>query len=149
MADRLALFIVPYIQVVFGLECAIRSLRALPFQARGKNDVTICCGVIISMLIATWIPSHIFPEHNTCVATLLWFISRYGELGTILLSVTDGLMLVGAFTIFIRLTTVHLIDQHQRVAASRMVYHLGFGIVSIVSRVKLPYSTSSNRIRHW
>src|SRR3954468_14209289 len=55
MADDLALFIVPYIQVIFCLECAIRSLRASPFQPRGKYDVAVCCGTIVLMLIATWI----------------------------------------------------------------------------------------------
>jgi hypothetical protein len=31
------------------------------------------------------------------------------------------------------LSTVRLIDEHQRIAASRMVYYLVLGIVSLVS----------------
>jgi hypothetical protein len=129
----LALFIVPYIQLVFGVECALRSLRRLPFQPRGKYDVTICCGAIVLMLIVTWIPSHIFPEPNACFASLVWFITRYGKLGFVLLSTAGGLMILSAITIFVRLSTVNQIDEHQRIAASRMVYYLALGIVSLVS----------------
>lgn len=50
----------------------------------------------------------------------------------ILLAVTGGLMIAAAITIFTRLFTVNLIDQHQRIAASRMVYYLILGIISLV-----------------
>jgi ABC-type uncharacterized transport system permease subunit len=126
--------IVPYIQLVFGLECTLRSLRSISFQARGKYDVTICCGTIVVMLTATWIPSHIFPEHNLCYASLLWFISNYGEAGLIILSTVGGLLLISAVIIFVRLSTVTMIDENQRIAASRMVYYLVLGIATLVSR---------------
>ncbi|KAH9208353.1 hypothetical protein DL95DRAFT_312022 [Leptodontidium sp. 2 PMI_412] len=126
-----ALFIVPYIQLVFGMECAIRSLRSTPFQARGKWDVTICCGVVVVMLILTWIPSNVRPEPNACFASLIWFISKFGKLGFVMLTTVGGLMIAAALTIFIRLSTVNLIDQHQRIAASRMVYYLVLGILSL------------------
>jgi hypothetical protein len=129
----LAIMIVPYIQLVFGLECTFRSLRRIPFQARGKHDVTICCATIVLMLIATWIPSHILPEPDICFASLVWFISRYGKAGLIILSTVGGLLLISAVSIFTRLSTVTMIDQHQRIAASRMVYYLVLGIVSLVS----------------
>ena len=132
-ANGSALFIVPYIQLVFGLECTFRSLRKMPFQARGKYDVTICGGVIILMLVATWIPSHIFKEPDVCFASLVWFITRYGKLGFIMLSTITVLLIISALIIFIRLSTVNMIDQHQRIAASRMVYYLVLGIVSMVS----------------
>jgi hypothetical protein len=130
---NLALFIVPYIQLVFGVECALRSLRRFPFQARGKYDVTICCGVVVLMLIGTWLPSHLIPQPDVCFASLVWFITRYGQLGLKLLSVTVALMTLSAIIIFVRLSTVNLIDEHQRIAASRMVYYLVLGIVSLVS----------------
>lgn len=123
----------PYLQLVFGMETAIRSFRSIPFQERGKYDVTICLLVVLIMLIVTWIPSNIWQEPNTCFASLVWFITRYGKLGFVLLSTVGGLMIVTALTIFIRLSTVNLIDEHQRIAASRMVYYLVLGIVSMVS----------------
>jgi hypothetical protein len=85
------------------------------------------------MLVITWIPSNIWKEPDTCFASLVWFITRYGKLGFVLLSIVGGLMILSALIIFIRLSTVNLIDQHQRIAASRMVYYLVLGIVSMVS----------------
>ncbi len=130
---KIAMFIVPYLQVVFGLECTLRSFRAIPFQARGKYDVTICCGTVVLMLIITWVPSHIFREPDVCFASLLWFVSRYGKLGSTLLCVAGGLMIISAITIYTKLSSVNLVDEHQRIAASRMVYYLAMGITSLVS----------------
>jgi hypothetical protein len=127
-----ALFMVPYLQLVFGAECALRSFRSSPFQARGKYDVTICLVVVVLMLIGTWLQSF-FVHSNTCFASLVWYVSRYGVLGLKLLIITGALMVVSAVIIFVRLSTVSLIDEHQRIAASRMVYYLVLGIVSLVS----------------
>lgn len=143
-----ALFIVPYLQLVFGMECAIRSLRGIPFQGRGKYDVTICLVVVLIMLIVTWIPSNIWPEPDTCFASLVWFITRYGKIGFIILSIVGGLMIFSAVMIFIRLSTVNLIDQHQRIAASRMVYYLTLGIVTLVSRSRFDLEKLLTMIRH-
>ncbi|PMD42958.1 hypothetical protein L207DRAFT_422365 [Hyaloscypha variabilis F] len=125
-----AIFMVPYIQLVFGLECALRSIRSLPFQARGKYDVTICLVVVVLMLIGTWLPSF-FVHSNVCFASLVWYVARYGFLGLKLLIIAGSLMILAAIIIFVRLSTVSLIDEHQRIAASRMVYYLVLGIVSL------------------
>ncbi|KAL2067647.1 hypothetical protein VTL71DRAFT_15743 [Oculimacula yallundae] len=126
-----AMFIVPYIQLVFGMECALRSFRSTPFQARGKWDVSICCAVVLVMLILTWVPSNVNPAPNACFASLIWFIAKFGKLGFVMLTTVGGLMIAAALTIFVRLSTVNLIDQHQRIAASRMVYYLVLGILSL------------------
>ncbi|TVY68669.1 hypothetical protein LSUE1_G008035, partial [Lachnellula suecica] len=126
-----ALFIVPYIQVVFGIECAYRSLGSEPFRARGKNSVAIYGVIIVVMLIGTWIPSNLMKEPDTCFASLFWFLTRYGRLGVVLLSIAATLMLISAITIFTRLSTVNLVNEHQRIAASRMVYYLVLGIISL------------------
>lgn len=135
-----ALFIVPYIQLVFGLECAIRSFRATPFQPRGKYDVTLCIAAVVLMLIGTWVPSNIFPEGSKCFASLVWFITRYGVEGFVILSIVGGLMVVCAVTIFVRLLCVPTIEPHQRITASRMVYYLVIGIVSLA--FVIPYFSS-------
>ncbi|EKD16350.1 uncharacterized protein L3040_008450 [Drepanopeziza brunnea f. sp. 'multigermtubi'] len=127
-----ALFVVPFIQLVFGAECAIRSFRSIAFQARGKWDVTICLGVILVMIIGVWIPAHVRPQPESCFASLIWFVSGLGLLGFVLLCITGVLMIAAAVTIFMRLSTVNLIDQHQRIAASRIVYYLILGIISLV-----------------
>ncbi|TVY15714.1 hypothetical protein LARI1_G006542 [Lachnellula arida] len=126
-----ALFIVPYIQLVFGIECAVRSLRPRPFQARGKHNVKIYIVLIVLMLVGTWIPSNLNKEPDTCFASLMWFITRFGMDGLVLLSMTASLMMISAIIIFFRLSTVNLIDEHQRIAASRMVYYLILGTISL------------------
>ena len=129
---KAALFIVPFLQTVFGIECALRSLRRLPFQARGKYDVVICSFVVVVMTVGVWIISHVTPEPDSCFASLIWYVSAFGFEGMIIFSVCSGLMLISAMVIFIRLSSVNMIDQHQRIAASRMVYYLVLGMVSLV-----------------
>jgi hypothetical protein len=87
------------------------------------------------MLIGTWVYSHVVPENNKCFASLVWYISRYGEVGLILLSVSAGIMMFNATTIFIRLSMVKIIDKQQRISASRIVYYHILGIVSLVSEL--------------
>ncbi|KAG9240561.1 hypothetical protein BJ878DRAFT_281804 [Calycina marina] len=135
-----ALFIVPYLQTVFGLECALRSLRKLPFQARGKYDVTICTVAVVLMTVGTWIVSFLDPEPDTCFASLVWYVSAFGLEGLVAMSICAGLMLISAVTIFVRLLFVNMIDQHQRIAASRMVYYLILGILSLAFTI--PYFIS-------
>lgn len=132
IADDTALFVVPYIHAVFGLEFAIRSLRRQPFQARGKYDFAICCGVISLMLIGTWVYSHVRPEHDFCTASIVGYISRYSKEALIILSASAGLMLLSAITIFVRLSMVHGIDKQQRIAASRIVYYEILAVISLV-----------------
>ena len=131
-ANEAALFIVPFIQTVFSLECAIRSLRINPFRARGKYDVAICGGVITLMLIGTWVYSHVVKEPDACFASLVWYISRYGEETLIILSASAGLMIFSTITIFVRLSMATAVDKQQRIAASRIVYYNVLGLVSLV-----------------
>lgn len=85
------------------------------------------------MLLVTSIPTHVRPETDYCFASLAWFVTRYGELGLVLLAACGGLAITSATIIFYRLTTLATIDQHQRIAASRMVYYLVLAVVSLVS----------------
>jgi len=125
------LFLVPYIQVVFGLECAIRSFRSLPFQARGKYDVTICIATVLLMTLATWIPTHIHPQKDHCFASLVWFVSDFSIVALFILAIIAGFALISAVTIFCRLSSFTSIDRNQRIAASRMVYYLVLAIIPI------------------
>lgn len=140
---------VPFIQAVFGLECALRSLRRLPFQARGKYDVTICLVVIILMLIGSWIPTFIFKEPAVCFASLVWFVSAFGTTTFLTLLIAACLMIISAITIFARLSSVTLVDQHQRIAASRMVYYLVLGIMSLVGEICILSTMVLIRNRLW
>lgn len=135
-----ALFILPFIQAVFGVECALRSIRKKAFCARGKYSVAICCGIVVLMLLGTWLYSHLVPEQDNCFASLVWYISRYGVQSLILLSVSTASMLFSAIIIFVRLSMVTVIDRQQRIAASRIVYHNVLGVVSLA--FVIPYFVS-------
>jgi hypothetical protein len=142
----LAIFLVPFIQVVFGAEVAIRSLRASSFAPRGKWDVPILLGVVVLMEIGVWIPTHLDPEMDRCFASLAWFVEHFGRLSLILLSITGGLTILFAIVIFYRLTTLVSIPQCQRIAASQMVYYLVLSTVSMVCfvpRNSYPVANSS------
>lgn len=95
--------------------------------------MTICLGIIVLMLIGTWVPTHLFPEPNKCFASLIWFVSKFGKIGLILFSTTAGLFIISAITIFFRLSKATTVERDQRIAASRMVYYLVVGFVSVVS----------------
>lgn len=85
------------------------------------------------MLVITSIPTHVRPETDFCFASVAWFVTRYGKLGLILLAACGGLAIISATMIFFRLMALTTIDQHQRIAASRMVYYLVLAVVSMVS----------------
>lgn len=104
----------------------------MPFQARGKHAVKIYLFIVVIMLVGTWLPSNLHKGRDTCFATLVWFVTTYGDLGLILFPIASGLMLISALVIFVRLSSVNLIDEHQRIAASRMVYYLILGFISTV-----------------
>jgi hypothetical protein len=97
------------------------------------------------MLVGTWVSSHISQEPDVCFASLLWFISRYGEAGLIILSTVTGSLLISAVTILGRLSLVDTIDEHERIAASRMVYYLMVGIVSLVSGSHFIYARINSK----
>lgn len=113
-------------------------MRKNPFQPRGKYEVSICLGIIVIMLIGTWIPTNLRREHDRCFASLLWFVSDFGEIGLILLATIAGLLLISAVVIFIRLSRSNMVEPNQRIAASRMVYYMAVGFVSLVSRICHP-----------
>lgn len=135
---------VPYIQLVFGIECALRGLRRTPFPARGKYDVAICLVVIVLMLVATWIPAQVRLEMDYCFGSLMWFITRHGRSGLFILSFVAVFSIFTAITIFFRLVNTVTISQRQRIAASRMVYYLVLSVVSLVSLMDDNWQNWSN-----
>lgn len=127
-----AIFLPSYIHVVFGVECAIRSLRKEPFKPRGKYDVTICVTVIILLVIGSWVPTQIHKQPNHCFASLMWFVTNFGVIGLSILSSIAFFAISSSVTIFYRLSTHKMIDQHERIAASRVVYYLILKLIGLV-----------------
>lgn len=125
-----AVFIVPYIQLVFALEVAIRSLRKNPLPPRGKWNVTICLAIVGTFLLITYLVTLFIRPPNFCFASLFWFVQRWKEGCFALLVLISAVLFGCAMIIFFRLHNNSRIENAERVAASRMVYFLAVAFIS-------------------
>lgn len=127
------MFIVPYIQLVFGLEVVIRSLRRRAFAPRGKWNVTICLAIVGTLLLVTYLVTHFIRPPNFCFASLFWFLQSYKRGSFVVLTIITAALFASVVIIFIKLHRSVTIDPTERVSASRMVYYLSLGFISSVS----------------
>lgn len=132
-----------YITLAFGIETALRSFKKERFAPRGKWNTILCIAAVNLFLLATWIPTIVWPMLNRCFGSLIWFIMRYDLLTLILLIVLVSLLLLLAAIISIQLMRTADVDLNERIAASRMVYYLLVTAVIYVSvKALLPKHTS-------
>ncbi|EAA31862.3 hypothetical protein GE21DRAFT_7316 [Neurospora crassa] len=125
-----AVFIVPYIQLVFGLEVTIRGLLKKPFAPRGRWNVTICLSVVGLLLLLNLLVAIFDRSSNFCLTSLFWFVAHYSVWCFGLLVGISGLLLVCVVVIFVRLHRSNKIALIERAAASRMVYYMTLAIIS-------------------
>ncbi|GKT77714.1 hypothetical protein ColTof4_10137 [Colletotrichum tofieldiae] len=125
-----AVFIVPYIQLVFALEVAIRSLRKNPLPPRSKWNVTICLAIVGTFLLVTYLVTLFVRPPNFCFASLFWFVQRWKEGCFVILTFISVALLASTLVIFFRLHNNARIENSERVAASRMVYFLAVAFIS-------------------
>lgn len=85
------------------------------------------------MIIGSWIPTQISKQPNHCFASLMWFVTNFGVAGLGILCAIAFFAISSSVIIFYRLSTHKVIDQHQRIAASRVVYYLILKLVGLVS----------------
>ncbi|PKS05271.1 hypothetical protein jhhlp_008642 [Lomentospora prolificans] len=128
-----AVFIVPYIQLVFAIEVAIRALRRKnPFPPRTRWTVVLCLAVIGTLLLATYLVTHFRRPPNFCFASLFWFVQRYSQGCFAVLVIISAALLAATIIIFTKLHRHAGIDPTERIASSRMVYYLAVGFISAV-----------------
>ncbi|KAK1989360.1 hypothetical protein LZ30DRAFT_576139 [Colletotrichum cereale] len=125
-----AVFIVPYIQLVFALEVAFRSLRKNPLPPRSKWNVTICLAIVGTFLLVTYLVTLFVRPPNFCFASLFWFVQRWQEGCFVILTLIAVALLASTLVIFCRLHNNVRIENSERVAASRMVYFLAVAFIS-------------------
>ncbi|KAK3325517.1 hypothetical protein B0H66DRAFT_127310 [Apodospora peruviana] len=133
-----AVFIVPYIQLVFALEITMRGLqKKQPFAPRGKWTVTICLTIIGLLILTNFLVANFDRSPNFCLTSLFWFVAHY-SVGcfAVLVGITSTL-LVCVVIVFVRLHRSTKIEVTERVAASRMVYYMALGAIS--SGFMIPY----------
>ncbi|CAK7233392.1 hypothetical protein SBRCBS47491_008592 [Sporothrix bragantina] len=125
-----AVFIVPYIQLVFGVEFAIRGLHKKPFPERGRYTTTICLIVLGILLLTNFLVADFIRSPDFCFASLFWFVAIYSRGCFAVFLAIDVILVVCTAIIFFRLTRSTQIEISERVSASRMVYYLAMGILS-------------------
>ncbi|CAK7209165.1 hypothetical protein SCUCBS95973_000358 [Sporothrix curviconia] len=125
-----AVFIVPYIQLVFGVEFAIRGLHKKPFPERGRYTTTICLIALGILLLTNFLVADFIRSPDFCFASLFWFVAIYSRGSFAVFLAIDIILVLCTAIIFIRLTRSTQIDISERVSASRMVYYLAMGILS-------------------
>ncbi|KAK8141910.1 hypothetical protein G3M48_009693 [Beauveria asiatica] len=134
------IFIVPYIQFVFGMETTVRAFRRRAFDSFGKWTVSICATLVIISLIATYAVTRVVQPPNFCFASLFWFVQRYRVLCFALFTTISGSLLLGSVITFIRLYQSSTGGVIERIAASRMVYYMCIG--AITNSIVIPFFAS-------
>ncbi len=127
-----ALFLAPYIQLVFGVEVAIRGLQKKPFAPRGKYNVSVCLSIVGMLVLANFLIADFDQSPNFCLTSLIWFVSHYSVVCFSLLVAIVSLVIISAVIIFVRLHRSIKVEVTARVAASRMVYYLALAAISNV-----------------
>jgi hypothetical protein len=127
--------LVSFIQLIFGFETTFRGLRSRAFQPRGKWDVPVCLAVVAALSLASFLIAFFVPTPDICFASLFWMVARYSTGCFAFFLFVTVFLAKYAIIIFIRLRRSHKIEVTERVAASRLIYYMVFGVVSNVSHL--------------
>jgi hypothetical protein len=133
LTNDLAIFIVPFLQVVFAVELTLRGIRTKPFPPRGKWRVVICLAIFKTLILITALVAFFVPSSDFCFASLFWFVAKWAKGGFVLFTIIPAVLAGCATTIFLKLTRYSTIETSERVQASRMIYYISMGIISNVS----------------
>lgn len=124
-----ALFTVPYIQLIFGLETTVQALRRRPFERRSRWVIVACLVVVIIGAVAMYVVTRFIRPPDLCYASLFWFVQTWRLESFILLTAISCILIIGAIIIFVRLHRDPSVGIIERTAASRMVYYMILGAV--------------------
>ncbi|RSM10943.1 hypothetical protein CEP52_003267 [Fusarium oligoseptatum] len=142
VAQSKALFITPLIQLIFGLELAIRVTKPNIFPARGRWNVVACLVIIGLFLLVAFSITFAIEPPNFCFAGLFWYLHRY-NLGCFgLLTTIVSLILIQCGVISYKLHTGSSMSFAVRDEASRMVYYMVIALLSYTLLITFFYNTS-------
>ncbi|KAI5865439.1 hypothetical protein GGS23DRAFT_426865 [Durotheca rogersii] len=125
-----AIFIVPYIQLVLGLEVTIRAIKRSPFPPRGQWNIAICLGIFAILLIGTSSVGFIIRPPNFCFASLFWFVAKWAKGGFVVLVIITVILAVCGGIVFRKLSRYSMIEESERANASRMVYYMVLAVIT-------------------
>ncbi|KAF5008827.1 hypothetical protein FDECE_4917 [Fusarium decemcellulare] len=138
----LALFITPFIQMIFGMELTIRITKPNIFPARGRWNVVMCLVVIGLLLVLTYGITFAIRPSNFCFAGLFWYLHRYNRGCFGLLTTIVSLMLIQCGIISFKLHTGAKMSFAERDEASRMVYYMVVALVSYTLLITFFFNTT-------
>ncbi|KAL5094170.1 hypothetical protein Trisim1_008278 [Trichoderma cf. simile WF8] len=124
-----ALFTVPYIQLIFGLETTVQALRRRPFERRSRWVIVACLVVVIIGAVAMYVVTRFIRPPDLCYASLFWFVQTWRLESFALLTAISCILIIGAIIIFVRLHRDPSVGIIERTGASRMVYYMILGAV--------------------
>ncbi|KAI0157672.1 hypothetical protein GGR57DRAFT_52183 [Xylariaceae sp. FL1272] len=144
-----AIYIVPFIQLVFSLEATWRALQRNAFAPRSRWTVSICLVIINIALIITGLVAFFVRAPNVCFASLFWFVVEWADGSFILLLIIISILLACAAIIFIRLRKCSRVEDEERTDASRMVYYILIGVLpNILMLPFFAYITFANPFKN-
>ncbi|KAM0518590.1 hypothetical protein ACHAPE_004354 [Trichoderma viride] len=132
-----ALFLVPYIQLFFGLETVVQALRPRPFQRTPKWAIFACLFLVLIGTLVMYVLTRVIKAPDFCYASLFWFVQTWRLEAAILLTTTACILIIGAIVIFARLHQGASVGHVERATASRMVYYMILG--AILNGLTAPY----------
>jgi len=139
MLTPVALFIVPYTQLVFAVELALRGMGKQPFAPRGKWTVTICLTTIGLLSLTNFLVADFIRTQDFCFGSLFWFVAKYSVGCFAVLVTIVSIILACIVTVAVKLYRSIKIEVTERVCASRMVYYMCLAVISNVSGLRLVY----------
>ncbi|KAB5563360.1 hypothetical protein GE09DRAFT_1219918 [Coniochaeta sp. 2T2.1] len=125
-----ALFIVPYTQLVFAVELALRSMRRKPFAPRGKWTVTICMTTIGLLTLTNFLVADFIRSNDFCFGSLFWFVAKYAVGCFAILVAVASIIFACFIMVAVKLYRSIKIEVTERVCASRMVYYMALAFIS-------------------
>ncbi|PTB62877.1 hypothetical protein BBK36DRAFT_1183782 [Trichoderma citrinoviride] len=124
-----ALFVVPFVQLVFGLESTVQALRRKPFQQRPRWVTVGCLLIVIIGTLLLYVQTRVMRPPDLCYASLFWFVQTWRLEAFALLTIIGCALVIGAIVVFVRLHRDTSIGIIERTAASKMVYYMILGAV--------------------
>lgn len=135
--SAVATWIFTYTLLVFSSEIVYRSVTRTRLRENRRTSLLVGFGIIISMLLLTWIPSKIRQhKRNKCFTSLMLLIVKWSDFATVLTSGLILLYITNAIILIVRLIRTSKLDHQQRIEMSSMVYYLASSFVILVGNHK-------------
>ncbi|RPA72840.1 hypothetical protein BJ508DRAFT_314358 [Ascobolus immersus RN42] len=139
-----AIWITPFITLVFLMECMIRAISTPRLKPRGRYAVPVCFAVVFVLLIVVWAPTRTMQtsEDEFCNGQLMSYLNQFSSGGIGLISIMLPVM-----GFLIMLICMHLfkdpeVSEKERTSASKTVYYSLCTIIQWVFIVPF-FATSS------